>query len=129
MAVQATGRPITKKGPAAARHRVSAQKWYASLSPAEKIAYVRRRSRAAQNAAEKRRYSKHHAQRNAYHRDLTSKEHAAEAQGKLKRPKTCAYPGCTRTDVQFHHTGTNPTRGRWLCAKHNDAQHAKKPGR
>jgi len=129
MAVQATGRPITKKGPAAARHRVSAQQWYARLSPAEKIAYVKRRSRSAQNDAEKRRFSKSRAKRNAYHKNLTSKEHSAEAQGKLKRPKVCSYPGCHRTDVQFHHTGTNPTRGRWLCAMHNNAQHAKKPGR
>jgi hypothetical protein len=129
MSVLNTGRPIKRKGKAAAAHRKSAQKWYANLSEAEKQAYIHRRSKSAQRKANAKRDRVDKADRTSYHKKLTSPQHAAEESGKLKQPKTCSYPGCNRTDVQFHHTGSSPTRGRYLCAKHNNRAKPTKAGR
>jgi hypothetical protein len=114
-----TGRPITKSGKGAAKKRTSARKWYQNLSDAEKQAYVQRRSKGAQRKADRKRLKSDKSKRNAYHRTLTSPQHAAEKAGKLKQPANCQYPGCNRTPVQFHHTGSDPLEGKWYCARHN----------
>jgi FKBP-type peptidyl-prolyl cis-trans isomerase len=119
MATLDTGRPITKKGAKAAKKRKQAREWYQSLSDSEKKAYVRRRSRAAQRKADAKRLRKDRADRNEYHRTKTSPQHQAEKSGKMKQPKKCAVCGSTE-NVQFHHTGKEPLRGRYLCAKHNN---------
>lgn len=120
MATLDTGRPITKKGAAAAKKRKQARSWYQRLSDKEKQAYVARRSKEAQRKADRKRLAKDRDGRNSYHRELTSKQHSLEKSGKMKQPKTCKYPGCKRKDVQFHHTGSDPDRGKWYCALHNN---------
>ena len=120
MSILRTGRPRTKKGAGAEEKRTSARKWYQKLSDAEKQAYVQRRSKGAQRKADRKRLAHDKGKRNTYHRTLTSKQHAAEKAGKLKQPAHCQYPGCTRTPVQFHHTGKDPLVGKWLCPVHNN---------
>jgi len=120
MSVYATGRPITKKGAAAARKRKQAQLWYEKLSDAEKKAYVARRSKSAQRKANAKRDDKDRAKRNKYHRELTSKAHSAVKSGKLKKPAG---------DLEFHHTGKSGTKGRWLSAVANNRAKPRKPGR
>jgi len=119
MATLDTGRPVTKHGHAAEKHRKSARKWYQELSDEEKAAYVQRRDKGAQRKADAKRLSKQRGKRNEYHRTKTSPQHAAEKSGKMKQAHKCAVCGTTK-DVQFHHTGKEPLRGRYLCAKHNN---------
>ena len=114
-----TGRPIKRKGKKAAKKREQARSWYQSLSDTERDAYVARRSKSSQLKAERKRQRKDKVKRNAYHRELTSRQHAAEASGKMKQAHKCARCGSGK-DVQFHHTGNQPTRGRYLCAKCNN---------
>lgn len=120
MSILMTGRPRTKKGAAAEKKRTSARQWYQKLSDGEKLDYVERRDKGAQRRADRKRLTHDKTKRNTYHRTLTSPQHAAETAGKMKRPRKCSYPGCSRTDVQFHHTGKSAVVGRYLCAKHNN---------
>ena len=120
MSVYATGRPITKKGAAAARKRKQAQLWYEKLSDAEKKAYVARRSKPAQHKANEKRDAHDRAKRNKYHRELTSKVHSAVKSGKMKKPAG---------DLEFHHTGKGATKGKWMSAVKNNRSKPRKRGR
>ena len=107
---KSVGRPATKKGPAAERKRAASRKEYSSLPVAERKARVQRRDKDAQRAADARRYAKDKGERDAYHREQ------ARAKSKApKKPAMCQWPGCRRTDIQFHHQGGD----RWLCPTHH----------
>lgn len=104
------GRPAVKKGKAAQAKRLASRKAYNSLSVAERKALVQGRDKEAVRRADRKRLATQKGERNAYHRE----------QGKaLKkappRPKTCQWPGCKRTDIQFHHQGID----KWLCPTHH----------
>jgi hypothetical protein len=55
--------------------------------------------------------------------------------GVLPKPAHCEHPGCTRTDIEFHHTeGYSRDKwlvGAWLCPEHHGTQHVgiKRPNR
>ena len=105
-----TGRPVTKTGAAAAKHRLRSRKEYQNLSPEKKRQRVANRDKEAQRKADEKRYAKAKPERDSYHR--------AQAKAKKKappRPKSCSWPGCKRTNIQFHHQGVD----RWLCPTHH----------
>ncbi len=101
-----TGRPITKTGEKAKRHREAARKWYQKQSTAKKEALVSNRSKEAQRKADAKRHAKHKEERNEYHASQMK-----AAKGK-KNPGKCSVCGSTK-NVEFHHQGTD----RWLCGK------------
>lgn len=105
-----TGRPVTKKGKAAARHRAASRSEYQSLTPAERKARVAARDKEAQRKADAKRLAKDPEGRRSYHREQ------AKARSKApKKPANCQWPGCSSTDIEFHHQGTD----RWLCPRHH----------
>lgn len=107
---KSVGRPITKSGAAAAKKRAAERKRYNSLPISERKALVQNRDKEAQRRASHKRDVEQRSERNAYHRE--------QAQAKTKappRPKDCQWPGCTRTDLEFHHQGID----KWLCPTHH----------
>lgn len=102
-----TGRPVTRTGRKAARHRIKARQWYQKQSPSKKDSLVSDRDKEAQRKADAKRHAKSRSARNAYH----SKQQKAVA-GK-KNPGKCARCGST-TNVELHHKGGRVTA---LCAK------------
>jgi len=112
-----TGRPVTKKGAKAAKHRKAARQWYQDLPQAEKDAYVARRSKEAQRKADAKRYAKNPAKRKAYHKERTGPIAARIEKGELKPPTRCSRCGSTK-DVEYHHR--SDTRVVALCTKCNN---------
>jgi Asp-tRNA(Asn)/Glu-tRNA(Gln) amidotransferase A subunit family amidase len=113
---KSVGRPVTKSGSAAAKKRAQSRKEYQSLTVAERKARVQNRDKEAQRRADAKRYAKSKGDRDAYHRD--------QAKAKTKappKPKACQWPGCKRTDIEFHHQGGD----RWLCPTHHAAARRK----
>lgn len=102
-----TGRPVTKKGSAAKKHRDASRKEYQSLPVAKKNARVADRDKAAQRKADAKRLKKSHAKRNEYHR-----KQAAAVSGTPK-PAKCPRCGSTK-NVERHHYGKVV---RAMCAK------------
>lgn len=105
-----TGRPVTKRGSAAAKHRKASREEYQRLSAADKAKRVANRDKEAQRRADAKRLSSQKGKRNSYHREQAGAKRKAPP-----KPKTCTWPGCNRTDIQFHHQGVD----RWLCPTHH----------
>ena len=99
------GRPVSGGD---AKHRKQAKEEYQNLSREDKAKRVKNRSKDAQNDGEKKRYSKSHAKRNAYH-----KEQAA-AVSKYGKAKKCSKCGTTK-NVQWHHVGKKVTALCGVC--------------
>lgn len=104
------GRPARKKGTAAAAKRLQSRKAYNALPVSERKAIVSRRSKEAQRKADAKRYATQKSSRDAYHREQGRARSKAPA-----KPKTCQWPGCKRTDIEFHHQGID----KWLCPTHH----------
>lgn len=113
---KSVGRPVTKTGAAAAKKRAKARKAYQSLPVAERKAKVQNRDKEAQKRADAKRYAKSKDERDAYHRDQARAKTKAPA-----KPKSCQWPGCTSTNIEFHHQGGD----RWLCPTHHAAARRK----
>jgi len=112
MSMAKPGRPVTKKGPKASKHRKQASEWYQKQSPQEKDAIVQRRSKSAQRKADAKRLAKDPEGRSKYH--------AEQAQAKKDappKPKTCQWPGCSKsTGLELHHQ-SKPYK--WYCEDHH----------
>ena len=107
---KSVGRPATKTGAAAAKKRAAARKAYQALPLAKRKAIVQTRDKEAQRKGDAKRLAKSGPARNEYHR----KQAQAKAKAPAK-PSSCQYPGCKRTDIQFHHQGID----KWLCPTHH----------
>jgi hypothetical protein len=104
------GRPRTKTGKAAAKHRTASREEYRKLSPAKKKARVANRDKAAQRRADEKRSDQ--PARKAYKR--------ADAKAVRGVPKgtKCQYPGCNATtNIQRH--VVNGKFVKYLCGRHN----------
>lgn len=104
------GRPARKKGPKAQAKRAASRAAYQSLSVAERKALVQNRSKEAQREGDARRYASQKQERDTYHRQQGRARSKAPP-----RPKDCQWPGCSRSDIQFHHQGID----KWLCPTHH----------
>ena len=104
------GRPARKKG--AAAKNAASRKAYNALPVSKRKAIVAKRDPANTRAADAKRYASQKTSRDAYHRE--------QSKAKTKsppKPKTCTWPGCKATNIQFHHQGID----RWLCPTHHAA--------
>ncbi len=104
------GRPAKNSGDKAERHRTQAREWYQRMSTSERKAYVQRRSKKKQAEGDARRYERNKGERDAYHREQAKAKKKAPP-----KPKTCQWPGCKSTDIEFHHQGVD----KWLCPTHH----------
>ena len=102
------GRPVTKKGTAAAKHRVAARKEYQGLPESGKKARVANRSKPAQQKADVKRAAE--PQRVAY------RKRDAKAKQGIPKGTKCANCGST-VNVQRHVVGGKFKK--YLCAKCN----------
>lgn len=118
---KSVGRPVTKTGAAAAKKRAAAKKAYRAKPLSERKAIVQNRDKDAQRKADAKRLSKSKGERTAYHREQ------ARARAKAPpKPKTCQWPGCSRSDkLQWHHQGTND---KFYCPTHHAMARAKAKG-
>jgi len=108
--VAKAGRPVTKKGKAAAKHRKASREEYQKLPDSKKKARVSSRSKEAQRKADSKRLSTQRSKRNAYHK--------ADARATRSIPKgtKCAKCGST-TNIQRH--VVNGKFKEYLCGKCN----------
>jgi predicted SprT family Zn-dependent metalloprotease len=104
------GRPVTKKGKAAATHRTASRNEYASLPASGKKARVANRSKEAQRVADNKRSPQ--PARKAY------KKMDAKAVAGIPKGTKCSNCGST-TNVQRH--VVKGKFSRYLCAKCNVA--------
>lgn len=104
------GRPRTKTGKAAAKHRAQSREEYRSLPPAKKKARVANRDKAAQRKADAKRASQ--PKRRAY------KRQDAKAVRGIPKGTKCSKCGSTR-NVQRH--VVNGKFKSYLCGKCNVA--------
>lgn len=102
------GRPRTKKGPAASKHRTASREEYRSLPDSKKKSRVADRDKAAQRKADSKRSSQ--PKRKAYKR-----QDAKAVRGVPKGTK-CAKCGST-SNVQRH--AVNGKFKEYLCGKCN----------
>ena len=123
------GRPPTctcgtcEKCKARARKRA----YYQKMSPAERKAYVARRSDKAVKKAERKRSAKHDPERQRDHNAAVKrdrKQHPEKDAARRKRPprpagQKCTFPGCNNPGTEYHHTSYDPPRGTWRCRAHN----------
>ncbi len=98
MPVAKTGRPATKRGSAAKKHRDASRKEYQSLPTAKKSARVTNRSKPAQRKADAKRLASQRTKRNEYHREQ------AAAVADVPKPTKCSVCGGTK-NVERHHYG------------------------
>lgn len=89
------GRPRTKTGKAAARHREQSREEYRSLPESKKKARVADRDKEAQRKADAKRLSSQRSKRNSYHRT------EARALKDVPKGTKCGKCGSTR-NVQRH---------------------------
>ena len=104
------GRPVTKKGKAAAKHREASREEYRSLPVSKRKERVADRDSEAQRKADAKRLKNDHASRTAYHR--------ADAKAVKGVPKgsKCARCGAT-TNIQRHVVGGKFKE--YLCGRCN----------
>jgi hypothetical protein len=102
-----TGRPVTKAGAKAKRHRDQARKWYQKQSSSKRTSLVKNRSSEAQRKADAKRLSSQRSARNTYHREQ------ARAVSGAPKPSKCSRCGST-SNVERHHSGGKVIA---LCAK------------
>jgi hypothetical protein len=108
VAVARVGRPVTKKGKAASRHRAQSREEYRSLPASGKKARVQNRDKAAQRRADEKRSDQ--PARKAY------KRADAKAVRGIPKGTHCANCGSTQ-NVQRHVVGGKFVK--YLCAKCN----------
>ena len=118
------GRPVSKTGPAAAKARAAAKKSWDKKSPTAKRAVVQNRDKAAQTRADNKRAKNPSPARKAYRAKEAASMQAA-AKTKPPKPKNCQWPGCNRTDIQWHHQGID----KWLCPVHHAQARLKAGGK
>jgi ribosomal protein S27AE len=104
------GRPATKKGPKAAKHRAASREEYRGLPDSGKKKRVASRDKTAQRKADAKRLSTQRNKRNAYH-----KADAKATRGIPKGTK-CANCGST-TNIQRH--VVNGKFKQYLCGRCN----------
>jgi hypothetical protein len=112
VAVARVGRPRTKTGKAAAKHRAQSREEYRSLPDSKKKARVANRDKEAQRKADAKRLSSQRDKRNSYHRT------EAKALKGVPKGKKCSHPGCNATTNIQRHVVNGKFKG-YLCAKHN----------
>lgn len=104
------GRPVTKTGAAAAKHRKQSREEYRELPASKKKARVASRDKAAQRSADAKRLSSQRDKRNSYHRT------EAKVLKSVPKGTKCGKCGSTR-NVQ-RHVVKGKFKG-YLCGKCN----------
>ena len=104
------GRPVTKTGQKAAKHRKASREEYRGLPETGKKKRVTSRDKAAQRKADAKRLSSQRSKRNAYHKT------DAKATKSVPKGSKCSNCGST-TNVQRH--VVNGKFKNYLCGKCN----------